>query len=76
MNKKKRVVVLFLAVVTMLMVVGNVAFASHSYVIDEGCYKVDKYTEKCCKTYVTCPDYDESNCTERRRCNTITYPVE
>ncbi|WP_425449667.1 hypothetical protein [Dethiothermospora halolimnae] len=29
MNKKKRVLVMLLAIVTMLMVVGNVAFADH-----------------------------------------------
>ncbi|WP_425449800.1 hypothetical protein [Dethiothermospora halolimnae] len=48
MKNKKKVVVLFLAVVTMLMVVGNVAFASE-VVYYEDCEPKTGGKEYCCK---------------------------
>ncbi|WP_425446800.1 hypothetical protein [Dethiothermospora halolimnae] len=47
MNNKKRVLVMLLAIVTMLMVVGNVAFATHI---------VDRWTD-CDRDGDNCIDY-------------------
>ncbi|WP_425448904.1 hypothetical protein [Dethiothermospora halolimnae] len=58
--KNKKVVVLFLAVVTMLMVVGNVAFATHVF------YEERPEGGQTCKYKITCTSYDEEDCTETK----------
>ncbi|WP_425449731.1 hypothetical protein [Dethiothermospora halolimnae] len=60
MNKKKRIIVLFLVAMTMLMIVSNIAFADH--VVDEWIDKIpfEGLCLKCEKMRV-CTDINNPN---------------